>query len=330
MKKITLIVPVYNAQGYLEQMARSALAQDWDNLQLIFSDDGSTDDSLQILSRLSQEDSRITVISGPNTGVSSARNRALSRAEGDYIGFSDSDDILEPGYFSTLVGLLEDTGADVACCGFSRSYESSGFQDRMPPKGAEDMVTDRDGFFRLLLDPKGYTTVVWNKLFRRQALLDEAGQLLRFDESLHIVEDGEYLFRSKVHKAVFTPRPLYRYFVRQTGAMYGPLTDRKKTELAARKRIVALSQTASPEVQALAKMKYQKGVRDLCFHAVLTGQGKEIRAFLPELKVYRRELYESPCLSGMEKLKYRVYRPLIQGNFRRLGTLLMKALSSHM
>ena len=70
---------------------------------------------------------------------------------------------------------------------------------------------------------------MWNKLFRRQALLDENGALLQFDPSLHIVEDGEFIFRTGVEKAVFTTQLLYRYTVRTSGAMYGKVNSRKLT-----------------------------------------------------------------------------------------------------
>ena len=329
MKQVSLIVPVYNAGAFLTPLVRSVLAQDYENFQLILSDDGSTDASTELMHSFAQEDSRITLVTGPNGGVSSARNRALLTATGNYIGFLDADDQIAPNYLSTLVFLLEGHNADCACCGFSRLYEASGVEDRMPPKDSGIIDTDRDGFFRLLLRPDGYTTVVWNKLFRREALCQPDGSLLPFDEHLHIVEDGEFLFRCGVARAVFTPQPLYHYTVRTSGAMYGKLTPRKRTELTARKKIVTLCADAAPDVLALAEMKYQKGVRDLLFHAVIGGQGKEIRDLLPELSVYPDALFGSPALSKKEKLKYHIYRPIIQLNLQHLGAFLMKHLSGH-
>ncbi len=329
MKKVSLVVPVYNAGAFLTPLVRSVLAQDYENFQLILSDDGSTDASIAQMQALAQEDTRITLVTGANGGVSSARNRGLSAAEGDYIGFLDADDRIFPNYLSTLVPLLDGHGADCACCGFTRLYEVSGVEDHMPPKACDILDTDRDGFFRLLLRPDGYTTVVWNKLFRKEALQAQDGSFLPFDETLHIVEDGEYLFRSNVQRAVFTPEALYHYTVRTSGAMYGALTARKRTELTARKRIVALCANAAPDVRALAEMKYQKGVRDLLFHAVIGGQGKEIRDLLPELTVYQDALFVSPALSKKEKLKYHIYRPIIQLNLQHLGAFLMKHLSGH-
>lgn len=329
MKRISLIIPVYNGERYLPQMASSVLEQDWPDMQIIFSDDGSTDATGEILAGLAS-DGRVTVVTGPNGGVSAARNRALELADGDYIGFADADDLLEPGYLRILAEALEQSGADMACCGFTRVYERTGKAERLPTGFFQWETTDRNGALERLLRPDGYTTVLWNKLLRRQALKGPDGRLLRFDEKLHIVEDGEYLFRSGVQSAVFLPQPLYRYTVRSSGAMYaGRVTDRKLTELDARKKIVVLSENASPMVRDLARMKYQKGVRDFMFHAVICGDGKTVRHLRSQLGTYSRELFRSPALSKKEKLKYHIYRPLIQLNLRHVGAFLMDKLSGH-
>ncbi len=329
MKRVSLIIPVYNAAKYLPQMAESLLGQDWENLQILFSDDGSTDESVQILTRLAERDRRITVVIEENGGVSAARNRALALADGDYIGFTDADDILKPDYVRRLAEALEQTGADMACCGFDRIYAASGKQDYLPTGHSEPETVDRNGMARLLLRPDGYTTVVWNKLFRREALTGADGKLMRFDESLHIVEDGEYIFRSGVKQTVFFPDRLYCYYVRNSGAMYGKLTDRKLTELAARKKIVELTDSLSPDVQALAKMKYQKGVRDLMFHSVIAGDGDAVKHLRSELRVYRDELFRSPALTKKEKIKYHIYGPIIQLNLRHVGAFLMNQFGGH-
>ncbi len=329
MKRISMIIPVYNAEPYIRAMVESLQAQDWENLQILLSDDGSTDGSVDLMTALAEQDPRITVVVGPNTGVSSARNRALRLADGAYIGFADSDDILEPGYLHGLVSALEESGTDMACCGFHRHYVRSGKQDGLPTDGHDREVVDRDGMARLMLRPDGYTTVMWNKLFRREALTRPDGGLLEFDETLHIVEDGEYILRSGVQSAVFFPDRLYRYYVRTSGAMYGAVNERKLTEPAARKKIVALTEDLSPETQNLAKMKYQKGIRDLMFHAVIDGDAAKVWDLRTELKTYAGELFASPALSKKEKIKYHVYYPIICLNLRHIGAFLMDRLSGH-
>ena len=329
MKRISMIIPVYNAEPYIRAMVESLQAQDWENLQILLSDDGSTDGSVDLMTALAEQDPRITVVVGPNTGVSSARNRALRLADGEYIGFADSDDILEPGYLRGLVSALEESGTDMACCGFHRHYVRSGKQDGLPTDGHDREVVDRDGMARLMLRPDGYTTVMWNKLFRREALTRPDGGLLEFDETLHIVEDGEYILRSGVQSAVFFPDRLYRYYVRTSGAMYGAVNERKLTEPAARKKIVALTEDLSPETQDLAKMKYQKGIRDLMFHAVIDGDAAKVWDLRTELKTYAGELFASPALSKKEIIKYHVYYPIICLNLRHIGAFLMDKLSGH-
>lgn len=326
---ISLIVPVYNGEKYLPNMAESLFRQTCTDFQVIFSEDGSTDRSLEMLYELERQDPRVKVVTGENLGVSTARNRALQVAEGEYIGFCDSDDVLEETYLETLLSLLEEYEADVAVCGFTRIYEASGVSDRLPVRDRDVEVTDRNGFFAWQLRPDGYTTVMWNKLFRRQVLLDENGQFLQFDPSLHIVEDGEFIFRTGVEKAVFTTKLLYRYTVRTSGAMYGKVSPRKLTELPARKKIAEYAESASKEVSDLAKMKYQKGVRDLLFHAVIGGSYRDVKHLIPELKRYKKELFSSPAVSSKEKVKYAVYPFIIRLNLRRLGGFLMAKLSGH-
>ena len=92
MVKISVIVPVYNCEDYLEESIRSILNQSFNDIEIICVDDGSTDDSLNILKELSKQDTRLKVYTQENQGASVARNNALEKASGDYIYFFDADD----------------------------------------------------------------------------------------------------------------------------------------------------------------------------------------------------------------------------------------------
>lgn len=119
---ISVIVPVYNIREYLREAVDSVLKQDYQKLQVILIDDGSTDDSGKICDEYAQRDNRISVIHQKNGGAASAKNTGLKVAEGEYLAFLDSDDYLEEGAYSYMVKQLEDNKADAIQCCFRDIY----------------------------------------------------------------------------------------------------------------------------------------------------------------------------------------------------------------
>ncbi len=117
MKLISVIVPVYNTEKYIEKCVMSILNQTYKNLEIILIDDGSTDNSPQICDSLAEKDNRITVIHQPNGGVSSARNIGLDNTHGDYITFVNSDDYIAPNMIEFLSENIGDT--NIAMCGYT-------------------------------------------------------------------------------------------------------------------------------------------------------------------------------------------------------------------
>lgn len=116
MSKITIIVPVYNTEKFLDRCITSLINQTYKDLEIILVDDGSVDSSLKICKDFESKDDRIKVIHKENGGQGSARNLALDIASGDYIGFVDSDDFIHPRFYEILMNLLVDKDADIVCC----------------------------------------------------------------------------------------------------------------------------------------------------------------------------------------------------------------------
>ena len=165
---ISIIIPVYNAAKYLERSLGSVLKQTYRNLEIITVDDGSKDDSLELLNSFAASDSRVKVIHKENGGSSSARNAGLKISTGEYIGFIDADDYIEYDMYENLARLLdEDPKADVSqilSCEENENGElikafGDGFTD-------EEQQTGRD-FFRALLLHRGDSSFC-TKLFRRE------------------------------------------------------------------------------------------------------------------------------------------------------------------
>lgn len=115
-EKISVIIPVYNTEKYIDRCLKSVLSNTYKNIEVVCVDDGSTDSSHMILKKYADEDKRIKVIRQENAGVSAARNRGLDAVTGKFVTFVDSDDWIHPRYFETLLYFQKKTSASVVCC----------------------------------------------------------------------------------------------------------------------------------------------------------------------------------------------------------------------
>ena len=117
---VSIIIPCYNSGKYISECLNSILAQTYSEWEAICVNDGSTDNTMEFLNQYVMSDNRYKVVSQLNSGVSAARNKALSICRGEYICFVDSDDIVEPNFLTTLLRLVNNE-TDLAICGFTRS-----------------------------------------------------------------------------------------------------------------------------------------------------------------------------------------------------------------
>ncbi|MCD8250105.1 MAG: glycosyltransferase, partial [Lachnospiraceae bacterium] len=210
---VSIIVPVYNTQKYLARCLDSLLGQDYENLEFILIDDGSTDGSELLLDEYQRRDARVRVIHQENAGVSLSRNRAIEAACGEYIRFVDSDDWLPENATSLLVSAAEEAGCDMVIADF---YRVSG--TRMSQKGDidEDQVMDRVEFASHMIENPAdfYYGVLWNKLFRRSIIMEHG---IRMDAELSWCEDFlfnlEYIRYAEIFRAI--QEPVYYYLKRK-------------------------------------------------------------------------------------------------------------------
>lgn len=166
MDLISVIVPVYKVEKYLDKCVQSIVDQTYKNLEIILVDDGSPDDSGKICDVWAQKDSRVKVIHQQNAGGGAARNAALDAAAGNLLAFVDSDDYLAPDMFEYLHSLIMQ-GADIAECGHTDVYDDnaifSATDDNVRTFTREEAMAEhiRDQIFRQL---------IWNKLYRREVV----------------------------------------------------------------------------------------------------------------------------------------------------------------
>ena len=206
MDKISVIVPVWNAHEYLKRCVDSILGQTYQNLEVLLVDDGSSDDSLAICEAYAEKDERIRVFHKENGGQASARNYALERATGDYIGFVDNDDWILPTMYERLHQLMTEYRADVGRC--------DDMQGKLEPSVSEEeatiLVTEAEQYHSLLFQDiwGGHVT---DRLFRREIIGES-----RFPHS-KTIEDMRFmrLTLPRINREVATDEKLFFYTIRE-------------------------------------------------------------------------------------------------------------------
>ena len=214
---VSIIVPVYNAESFLEECVCSLLRQDYTNIEIVLIDDGSTDHSNNICEKFSNLDSRVRLARIKNGGVSNARNIGLDMASGDLITFVDSDDVIAVDYVSSMVNCMIDSGADVVCSSILQWSPNSDIT--IPFPGAQNTKVVKkmssDNALECMLRNRLISSGPYAKLFRNSVIAAE-----RFSK-LVIAEDLEYNFRlfNKVEYVVYLDYGTYKYRQNPTGAM---------------------------------------------------------------------------------------------------------------
>lgn len=187
MNLISIIIPIYNAEKYINRCIKSIINQSYQELEIIVVNDGSTDNSLSFCEALAIQDNRIKVISQDNGGVSKARNTGLRLAKGEYVMFLDSDDYMLPDMCKTMLDVLHSKQADCVICGIQEPEGGLWCPQRnIDYSTLEDFK--RDFIYQLnteLLSP------CWNKIFKRQLVTNLFNVDISFGEDL--IFDLKYL-----------------------------------------------------------------------------------------------------------------------------------------
>lgn len=219
---ISVIIPVYGVEKYLEECIESVLCQTYTNLEVILVDDGSPDRCGEICDRYAERDSRLIVLHQKNAGAAAARNAGLRIAAGEYIAFADGDDYLEPDAYAHMVRTLEDTDADIVQCGFRNVY-ANGKQIVYEEIGSCNYSTTA---YLMYYVQNWSCALCWNKLFRHSVLTDV------FFEEGHLIDDEFFTYRVVMNaaKIVCIPKVVYNYRQRASSVMKKHDTIERKCE----------------------------------------------------------------------------------------------------
>lgn len=230
MPKVSIIVPVYNVEKYLERCLDSLVNQTLKDIEILLVDDGSTDNSLKICEKYAS-DGRIKIIKQANAGQSAARNNALEIATGDYIGFVDSDDWVDTDFYEKLYNAAVENNADISMADFVRKGVKK-HKIRLNLKASGIYNTTEEKFKIANALKEG---CIWNKIYRWKILSD-----LRFVEGMYY-EDGLFTLKALYNSCtlVTVVGTYYYYFQNPKSTVKSPDKKKMADKIKARQQMMA-------------------------------------------------------------------------------------------
>ncbi|MBO4872263.1 MAG: glycosyltransferase [Lachnospiraceae bacterium] len=294
--EISIIVPVYKTEAYLEACVRSILAQTYSDWELILVDDGSPDRCGEICDRLAGEDPRIRVLHQENGGVSRARNAGLEAARGAWLAFVDSDDRIETEYLQFLYDLTLKHAVPMAACAYYEDTDPPRFPCRPLPK---EKMTAAEFLNAALKESNGLCLSVWGCLI-------PAEYGIRFREDLAYSEDTLYFLTSlkKAGRIAYAAEPLYAYQIGREGNTVTRRTLQKHLNgLAVRREMSDLFAGEDPELDAnMLRVR-----TDLTLQAVRQAarekNGAEKKTLLREARALCRKAVREPLIRKKDRLR---------------------------
>lgn len=225
--KISIIIPAYNVEKYLERCLKSIITQTYQNLEIIIINDGSTDSTKQLCAEFVKDEPRAKLINQKNQGLSMARNKGIKQATGTYIALIDGDDEIAPDFVEKLYSAAIKTNSDIAVCGYRTISE----QDQQSISPSPSQISGLSATINLLTKQQNYDVIACNKLYKRELFK-------HINYPAHQIHEDNlttYKLYAAAQKVCFITNPLY-YYHKHLGSI---TTTAKKTQSLAIKQQAA-------------------------------------------------------------------------------------------
>lgn len=242
---VSVLIPAYNAEKTINRCIDSILCQTYQNIEVIIVNDGSTDNTLAVLSNYAKKDGRILICSQSNKGVSAARNACLKNANGDYILYVDADDWIEPNMIQRMLELIND--ADIAFC---ESDHAKIVEQVEQVNNIKIEYWNQRQQMREFMKHERMTGMLWNKLIRRSIT-----NSVWFNEKTGYGEDAEFLWKILKHSGemVVTNEVLYHHVLEDTSISHLSFSEKKYSAIPMWESINEDVEKECPELLNLAK-----------------------------------------------------------------------------
>ena len=298
---ISVIVPVYNVERYLDQCMDSLVRQSYINLEIVVVDDGSTDSSGKKCDAWAERDSRIRVIHQANKGLAGARNAGLDVARGDYIGFVDSDDYTLPDMFSTMMRNMQESEADLSIISYERENpDGSTYSNAL---SGQKLVMSSENAFKYVNMHGYFYVVAWDKLAKKE-LFDG----LRYPLDAKYAEDSPVTYQlfDRAERIVYDSTPLYRYRMTEGSQSQG-ITDKFAQSTG---NMLELVRKKYPQNEPYAAYGHLESIVGTYNRIVLAGRRKERAEFERSARIELRELMplveSAELMSKSQSLQWRL------------------------
>lgn len=216
MPKISIIIPIYNVERYLNECIESVINQTFKDIEILCVNDGSKDKSLSIIEEFAQKDGRVKVINKENGGYASAINKGLELAQGEFVGIVESDDVCTPQMYEKLFNKISESEADYVIGDY---YFLSKEKVKISAYSA-GLVTDENGYFNLSTNPKllDKPAYPWKALYRKSFLAENDIKMLQDGKGAYEDQPWNMTCLVKAKKIMSVAEPLYYYRVDANGS----------------------------------------------------------------------------------------------------------------
>ena len=314
-EKISVIVPVYNVEQYLERCVDSIINQTYTNLEIILVNDGSTDNSGKLCDELAKKDERIRVIHKENGGLSDARNRGIDESESDLVGFIDSDDYIDSDMYEVLLKNLNDTDADLSMCALYDVYNNT---PEVQVTNKETWKLSSEQAIKMVMEAKILSVTAVNKLYRKSLFTD-----LKFEVG-KIAEDAFIMIKllDKCEKIVATNEKKYYYVHRENSITTQKFSTKFLNVIEAYEQNSNIISEKYPKLKDVAQTRMNWAYFYVLDRLLLDDNynDKELEnKLISYLKNYRKDILNDPLFTKGRKIGFialllsrNLYRKLIE------------------
>ncbi len=298
--KISVVLPIYNVEKYLETCVKAITGQTYQNLEIILVDDGSPDGCPALCDELAKTDERIRVLHKENGGLSDARNAGTQIATGEYITFVDSDDVVTKTYVEYLYSLIEKYGCDMSLCTHTVVFEDG---KKIPYGDGTDEMLDAKECLRRMLYHDVIDTSAWAKLYRT----DMAREILYPKGKLFEDIGTTYRFFLASGKIACGYQSQYFYMQRQNSIVSGKFNPHKLDLLEMTDKMAEDVEKVYPDLaQAILRRRVYARFSTLNQMLDADGYRKERDEIISFIKAHKREIMADEHAPGRDKMAMRM------------------------